>query len=243
MTGTNNCIVTYLVYLLTYNLCTLSAMGKQETRRFDFAGSTNIVATVAGYQIEQQLASNVTVKTFSTDLGMRSGKELGVLFYVIWPTNYTGQYFMLSNKGEYTRTDKLYQMNKLYYFEFSFNGCQDIHPGDLFPISSTNGTLLHVAHQLGRRYYLSREEAIVCLEGLSLEEQQKETKLIETRKQLDTLEKPSKQRIMSDKSKMPYYQCLDEVYNINARLQTIRAEKKDLLTQLENMQRIERELK
>lgn len=229
------------VSLLFCLFACLTLAAQEQGDRFDFADSTNIIVVVVGYQIEQKLASNVTFRTFSTDLGMLSGKELGVLFYVIWPTNYTGQYFMLSNEGEYTQTDKLYQVGKLYCFEFSSSGYNNIHPEDLFSIPSTNGTPLHIGHQLGRRYFLSREQAIGYLRELNLAKQQEETNLIQTRLQLDALEKPSKSTIKSEKIKTPYYQCLEKIKNINMRLQTIHAERTDVIKQLEKMQRMERE--
>lgn len=89
---------------------------------------SNLVACVVGYETRSTIATNIIVPQFSNKPDM-GADEKGALFYVIFPTNYCGNFFWVDNDfvpdrdgfGKPSPISDWYEQGKLYLFLVSTN--------------------------------------------------------------------------------------------------------------------------
>jgi hypothetical protein len=89
---------------------------------------SNLVACVVGYETRSTVGTNIIVPQFSNKIGM-GADEKGALFYVLYPTNYCGNYFWIDNDfvpdrdgfGKPSSISDWYEQGKLYRFFVSTN--------------------------------------------------------------------------------------------------------------------------
>jgi hypothetical protein len=136
---------------------------------YDDAHPSNLVAVVIGYQNWVKHKSGVTIPVFSLEDGAGDGRETGVLFYVVAPTNYAGYIFFadcLKDGGSDAQTvpsETCFPKNVLLSFRL-----------DSFPIKRILDSRCCLApyDQLptlrlaGQRYLSSEQEATIYLTQL-----------------------------------------------------------------------------
>lgn len=112
--------------LFCFNMLTLLMLRANELDGIATYPVSNIVATVAGYRNTLIHESGREVSLFSTYYDENSEKDAdGILFYILSPTNLTGNVFCLSwtNQFDFFETDqkayKRYKLGKLYVFKWS----------------------------------------------------------------------------------------------------------------------------
>jgi hypothetical protein len=136
---------------------------------YDDAHPSNIVAVVIGYQNMVKHKTGVTVPVFSLEDGSGDGKERGVLFFVLAPTNYAGYIFLADclkdsfSDAQTVPSEKLYPKDVLLSFRLSDfpirwmlkSHCY-IDPHDQ----------LATGHLASQRYLSSEQEATIYLTQL-----------------------------------------------------------------------------
>lgn len=95
---------------------------------YDDSTPSNLVAVVAGYQNTRKHESGVEMSWFSLDPGSGAGKETGILFYILAPTNYAGHFFWVECPRGYgpfedqrTPSEDLFRKDQLYSFSLANN--------------------------------------------------------------------------------------------------------------------------
>ena len=119
-----------LIAFFCYCFRALPAMSDNFSKvlRYDDSALSNLVAVVAGYQSTRKHESGVEMSWFSLDPGAGSGKETGILFYILAPTNYAGHFFWVECPKGYghfedqrTPSEELFQKDRLYSFSLVNN--------------------------------------------------------------------------------------------------------------------------
>ena len=89
---------------------------------YDDAHPSNIVAVVIGYQNTVRHISGVSIPVFSLEDGAGDGREEGVLFFVLAPTNYAGYVFFADclkdsfSDGQTVPSEELFPKDELHAF-------------------------------------------------------------------------------------------------------------------------------
>lgn len=133
---------------------------------YDDEHPSNIVAVVIGYQNFVKHKSGVTIPTFSIDDGAGDGKERGVLFYILAPTNYAGYVFFADclkdsfSDAQTTPSEEYFPKNELLSFRLSDFPIHDLlrlhcYIGPNPPLSTGNF--------VKQRYLASEQEAEIYL--------------------------------------------------------------------------------
>jgi hypothetical protein len=119
-----------LIAFFCYCFRALPAMSDNFSKvlRYDDSAPSNLVAVVAGYQSTRKHESGVEMSWFSLDPGAGSGKETGILFYILAPTNYAGHFFWVERPQGYgpfedqrMPSGELFRKDRLYSFSLANN--------------------------------------------------------------------------------------------------------------------------
>jgi len=215
-------------------------------------GDTNLVATVAGYQVMREIANGVEIPVFTVN-GEKSGDETGVLFYVVAPTNYVGLYFWMHHDGLMASgyLTSLYKTNTLYYFPFYpvhrsevDNGV--LHADTLFDFNRKGKGSPCTLKPLGWPYFASRREAESTLAELRRGQARAEEAIVLARTRLNNADKPppppkrGEPRGLTTSEKLrkyaEYFAALSELQNLEAQVSSRSHAIEDAQKQLDKLQ-------
>ena len=186
------------ISLKTYfaSLCLITSACKAEPNLVhQWLGDTNIVATVVGYQTKRTIGPWIEIPVMSSE-GTKNGEETGVLFYVVAPTNYAGNFFWMHHDGLMASgyLASLYKTNTLYYFPFTRDGRNPgaLHPEDFADLNKVvdKGPTPCTLRPAGWRYFCSIPDAENFISELAVHRSALEKELAKDKEKLTHIEPP-----------------------------------------------------
>lgn len=158
----------FLVTLILAVLTTLKAeeLSFSSVINYDDAHPSNIVAVVIGYQNTVRHISGVTIPVFSREDGSGNGKEGGVLFFILAPTNYAGYVFFADclkdsfSDAQTVPSEKSFPKDELHSFRISGFPIQSLMQSHCYIGPNAQ---LATGHLVRQRYLSSEQEAMTFL--------------------------------------------------------------------------------
>ncbi|MFA6776666.1 MAG: hypothetical protein WCR76_10420 [Sphaerochaetaceae bacterium] len=162
-------------FLVALILVVLTTLVKSEELSFssiinyDDAQPSNIVAVVIGYQNTVRHKSGVTIPVFSREDGSGDGKERGVLFFILAPTNFAGYVFFADclkdsfSDAQTVPSEKSFPKDELHSFRISDFPIQSLLQAHCYIGPNAQLATGHLARQ---RYLSSEQEAMTYLAQL-----------------------------------------------------------------------------
>lgn len=108
--------------------CRLEVTGETDSQiiGYDDSHPSNLVAVVVGYQNIRRHESGIDIPVFSVEEGAGAGRETGILFYIVAPTNHAGHFFFVECPRGYSRfedqptpSEILFPKDQLFSFRLS----------------------------------------------------------------------------------------------------------------------------
>lgn len=231
-----------IVFLFCFNMFPFLGLCSKRSNENETCAASNIVATVAGYQNTIIHDSGNKVVTFSTHYGENNDRDAdGILFYILYPTNLTGNIFLLSwtNQLDFFETDQKacerYKLGKLYVFKQSTPEIEDVIQNKLFFQLKKSPQALFVDVE---RYLWSTKEKIEYINELKARKLKKEKELTSIKQKLEE-EKKRISRTKQATEDMPTSQTsmLRKYYELSN--QTIPDEIKKITHEILTLQRFD----